>query len=75
MAMPRPENGLRSILKIACDKDTDVITIKAIAKRRHRNSQKYVAWYESFNNLDGIDRAVWYTLSREPIAKYPWLET
>ena len=70
MVMPRPENDFRPILKVAMDRDIGVIAIKSIAKKRYEGEKKYTTWYEPFDNQEDIDKAVWYTLSQEPVATY-----
>lgn len=70
MTMPRPENDFRPILRAALDRDIGVIAIKSIAKSRWVGEKRYTTWYEPFEDQEDIDRAVWYTLSQEPVATY-----
>jgi len=73
MTIPRPENDFRPVLKIAMDRDIGVIAIKSIAMRRYLpgEEKKYTTWYKPFDNQEDIDKAVWYTLSQEPVSTYP----
>lgn len=70
MVAPRPENDFRPVLKLAEDRDIGVIAIKEIAKRRWRGERKYQTWYEPLDEQEDIDKAVWFTLSQEPVATY-----
>uniref|UniRef100_A0A7C5US59 Aldo/keto reductase n=1 Tax=Ignisphaera aggregans TaxID=334771 RepID=A0A7C5US59_9CREN len=70
LTMPLPENDFRPVLKIAKDRDIGVIAIKSIAKRRWIGEKKYSTWYEPFDEQGDIDKAIWYTLSQEPVATY-----
>ncbi len=65
-----PENDFKPILKIARDRDVGVIAIKAIAKRRWVGEKKYQTWYEPLEEQEDIDKAVWFTLSQDPVATY-----
>ncbi|MCC6017384.1 MAG: aldo/keto reductase, partial [Desulfurococcaceae archaeon] len=73
MTIPRPENDFKPVLKIAMDRDIGVIAIKSIAMRRYLpgEEKKYTTWYKPFDNQEDIDKAVWYTLSQEPVSTYP----
>uniref|UniRef100_A0A7J2U658 Aldo/keto reductase n=1 Tax=Ignisphaera aggregans TaxID=334771 RepID=A0A7J2U658_9CREN len=72
MTIPRPENDFRPVLKIAMDRDIGVIAIKSIAMRRYLpgEEKKYTTWYKPFDNQEDIDKAVWFTLSQEPVTTY-----
>lgn len=67
---PAPENDFRPVLKIANEKDIGVIAIKAIAMRRWNGERKYQTWYEPMEEQEDIDKAVWFTLSQDPVATY-----
>ncbi len=67
----KPQNDFRPILKMAAERDMVVIAIKAIAKRRWKNdNMRYATWYEPFDTKENVLRAVWFTLSQEPVATY-----
>ena len=70
MLAPAPENDFKPVLKIALDRDIGVIAIKAVAKRRWVGERKYQTWYEPLEEQEDIDRAVWFTLSQNPVATY-----
>ncbi len=67
---PAPENDFNPVLKIARDRDIGVIAIKAISKGRWTGERKYQTWYEPMDGQEDIDKAVWFTLSQEPVATY-----
>ncbi|MCX8183548.1 MAG: aldo/keto reductase [Crenarchaeota archaeon] len=67
---PAPENDFNPVLKIARDRDIGVIAIKAISKGRWTGERKYQTWYEPMDEQEDIDKAVWFTLSQEPVATY-----
>ncbi len=70
MLAPAPENDFKPVLKIARNRDIGVIAIKAIARRRWVGERKYQTWYEPLEEQEDIDRAVWFTLSQNPVATY-----
>lgn len=76
MVHPAPENDFRPVLKVAADRDIGVIAIKAIARgrwpgeRRLIGDRQFTTWYEPLEEQADIDRAVWFTLSQEPVATY-----
>ncbi|MEM2930957.1 MAG: aldo/keto reductase [Thermoproteota archaeon] len=70
MIAPAPENDFKPVLKIARDRDIGVIAIKAIAMRRWVGERKYQTWYEPLEEQEDIDKAVWFTLSQDPVATY-----
>lgn len=70
MIAPAPENNFKPVLKMAQDRNIGVIAIKAIARRRWIGERKYQTWYEPLKEQEDIDRAVWFTLSQDPVATY-----
>lgn len=70
MIAPAPENDFKPVLRIARDRDIGVIAIKAIAKGKWSGERKYQTWYEPMDEQEDIDKAVWFTLSQEPVATY-----
>ncbi|MBO3839914.1 MAG: aldo/keto reductase [Thermoproteota archaeon] len=67
---PAPENDFKPVLKMADERDIGVIAIKAIARRRWGGEKKYQTWYEPLEDQEDIDKAVWFTLSQDPVATY-----
>jgi predicted aldo/keto reductase-like oxidoreductase len=70
MIAPAPENDFKPVLKIARERNTGVIAIKAIAKGKWIGERKYQTWYEPMDEQEDIDKAVWFTLSQDPVATY-----
>lgn len=70
MIAPRPENDFRPALKIAREREVGVIAIKAIAMRRWIGERRYDTWYEPMEDQEDIDKAIWFTLSQDPVATY-----
>lgn len=70
MIAPAPENDFNPVLKIARDRDIGVIAIKAVSKGRWTGERKYQTWYEPMDEQEDIDKAVWFTLSQDPVATY-----
>jgi len=67
---PAPENDFNPVLEIAKDRDIGVIAIKAISKGKWTGEKRYQTWYEPMDEQEDIDKAVWFTLSQEPVATY-----
>jgi len=65
-----PVNNFMKILETTCEKNIGVTAIKAISKRRWRGDATYNTWYESIDNQELIDQAVWFTLSQEGVTTY-----
>lgn len=70
MIAPRAENDFRPVLKIAREREVGVIAIKAIAMRRWIGERRYDTWYEPMEDQEDIDKAIWFTLSQDPVATY-----
>ncbi len=70
MINPKPENDFRPVLDTALERDIGVTAIKAIARRRWRGERKYQTWYEPMEEQEDIDKALWFTLTQDPVATY-----
>ena len=60
LAMPRPEDDFRPVLKVAMDRGIGATAVKSIAMRRPLpgEEKKHTTWYKLFGNQEDIDKAI-----------------
>ena len=59
-------NNYIPLIKAARRKDVGIITIKSMAKRAWpRPSHSYGTWYEPFDQLDDVEKSLWFVLSQD----------
>lgn len=64
-AHPNDYNDFVPLLETAAAKDVGTIAIKSVTKRPWEGPMHmYRTWYEPFDEQEGIDKSLWYTLSQ-----------
>lgn len=65
-AHPSQANEYKALLKLAKEKDTGTMAIKAVTKSPwDRQMHMYKTWYEPFDTQAEINQSLWWTLSQD----------
>jgi len=65
-AHPSQANEYKALLKLAKEKDTGTLAIKAVTKSPwDRQMHMYKTWYEPFDTQAEINQSLWWTLSQD----------
>ena len=65
-AHPSQANEYKALLKLAQEKDTGTLAIKAVTKSPwDRQMHMYKTWYEPFDTQAEINQSLWWTLSQD----------